>query len=50
MDPAECVLYAGKFGFNSIWVAGSHELDLLVEPMVAAVMRKDVKLGNAGLL
>jgi len=44
------VLSVEKLGFDSIWAAEAHDLDLLVKLTVAAVKTRNVKLGTVVLV
>ena len=45
-----CVLRVEKLGFDSIWAAEAHDLDLLIKLTVAAAKTSKVKLGTVVLV
>jgi alkanesulfonate monooxygenase SsuD/methylene tetrahydromethanopterin reductase-like flavin-dependent oxidoreductase (luciferase family) len=45
-----CAVAVEKFGFDSIWAAEAHSLDILVKLTVAAVVTKRVKVGTSVLV
>jgi len=45
-----CALAVEKFGFDSIWAAEAHRLDVLTKLTVAAVITKKVKVGTSVLV
>jgi alkanesulfonate monooxygenase SsuD/methylene tetrahydromethanopterin reductase-like flavin-dependent oxidoreductase (luciferase family) len=45
-----CAVAVEKFGFDSIWAAEAHSLDILVKLTVATVVTKRVKVGTSVLV